>query len=118
MAGGTFIALKTLRSDSTMKIVIFGLTVSSSKDNGHAGLWRKLCRDLSGRGHRVVFFEKDLPHFAAHREISELPCGGTLHLYPGWNAVASEARRELRDADVGLITSSCPDLPSAIELLA
>ena len=34
-----------------MKIVVFGLTISSSWGNGHATLWRGLCRALARRGH-------------------------------------------------------------------
>ena len=37
-----------------MKLVIFGLTISSSWGNGHATLWRGLCRALLDAGHRVV----------------------------------------------------------------
>jgi spore maturation protein CgeB len=45
-----------------MKLVIFGLTVSSSWGNGHATLWRGLCKALAARGHHVVFFERDVPY--------------------------------------------------------
>jgi spore maturation protein CgeB len=41
-----------------MKIVIFGLTVSSSWGNGHATLWRGLINALTGRGHAVTFFAR------------------------------------------------------------
>lgn len=37
-----------------MKLVIFGLTVSSSWGNGHATLWRGLIRALAARGHDVT----------------------------------------------------------------
>ena len=47
-----------------MKIVIFGLTISSSWGNGHATLWRGLCRALAGRGHDIVFFERDTAWYA------------------------------------------------------
>ena len=33
-----------------MKIVVLGLTISSSWGNGHATLWRGLCRALAARG--------------------------------------------------------------------
>ena len=63
-----------------MKLVIFGLSVSSSWGNGHATLWRGLCRALAARGHRVVFFERDTPYYSGHRDLTELP-GGELILY-------------------------------------
>ena len=52
-----------------MKIVVFGLTISSSWGNGHATLWRGLCRALAARGHRVVFFERDVPYYATNRDL-------------------------------------------------
>jgi spore maturation protein CgeB len=47
-----------------MKLVIFGLTVSSSWGNGHTTLWRGLLKALAARGHDVVFFERDVPYYA------------------------------------------------------
>ena len=77
-----------------MKIVVFGLTISSSWGNGHATLWRALCRALHRRGHRIVFFERDVPYYAAHRDLLELP-GGHLQLYANWDENLPIARREL-----------------------
>ena len=54
-----------------MKIVIFGLTLSSSWGNGHATIWRGLCRALARRGHTILFFERDVPYYAAHRDLTE-----------------------------------------------
>ncbi|HWQ93747.1 MAG TPA: glycosyltransferase [Clostridia bacterium] len=99
-----------------MKLVIFGLTVSSSWGNGHATLWRALCRALGKRGHQVLFFERNVPYYAAHRDLTDLP-GGTLILYPDWESVLPKARMELSDADVGMITSYCPDGLQATDLL-
>lgn len=100
-----------------MKLVIFGLTVSSSWGNGHATLWRGLCRALGRRGHKVVFFEKDVPYYAAHRDVTELPGGGELLLYKSWNEALPDARRHLSDADVAMITSYCPDGIAASDLV-
>jgi spore maturation protein CgeB len=91
-----------------MKLVIFGLTISSSWGNGHATLWRGLSRALIARGHRVVFFERDVPYYAGTRDLWEIP-GGELVLYPDWESVLPRARRELADADVAMVTSYCPD---------
>ena len=62
-----------------MKIVVFGLSVSSSWGNGHATLWRGLCAALGRRGHHVTFFERSTPYYSAHRDLFELP-GGELAL--------------------------------------
>jgi spore maturation protein CgeB len=99
-----------------MKLVIFGLTISSSWGNGHATIWRGLCRALSRRGARIVFFERDVPYYSAHRDLSELP-GGELELYSTWEAVWSRAQRQLADADVAIVSSYCPDGVAASELV-
>jgi spore maturation protein CgeB len=90
-----------------MKIVVFGLTISSSWGNGHATLWRGLCRALAKRGHRVIFFEQDAPYYACNRDLSEVP-GGALVLYDSWETVRSRASAELVDADAAMVTSYCP----------
>ena len=50
-----------LHRERALKLVVFGLTVSSSWGNGHATLWRGLCGALARRGNEVVFFERDVP---------------------------------------------------------
>ena len=79
-----------------MKLVVFGLSISSSWGNGHATLWRGLARALAALGHRVVFFERDVPYYAKHRDYTEIP-GGELILYPGWAEVYARAASHLAD---------------------
>ncbi|HZH03643.1 MAG TPA: glycosyltransferase, partial [Myxococcaceae bacterium] len=59
-------------------------------------------------GHHVSFFEKDLPFYAAHRDLVSLP-GGELCLYSHWDEVLPRARKALAQADVAMVTSYCPD---------
>ena len=99
-----------------MKLVVFGLTVSSSWGNGHATLWRGLIRALARRGCRVVFFERDVPYYAQNRDLVELP-GAELVLYADWEAVRSRAAREVRSADAAMVTSYCPDARAATALV-
>jgi spore maturation protein CgeB len=100
-----------------MKIVIFGLSISSSWGNGHATLWRGLCNALIKRGHTIVFFERDVPWYAGiHRDLTNI-AGGELVLYPDWATVLPEATRHLDDADVALVTSYCPDGIAASQLV-
>ena len=99
-----------------MKLIVFGLTVSSAWGNGHATLWRGLCRAMAQRGHRVVFFERDVPYYRAHRDLIELP-GGRLVLFEDWNEIRALAAREVADADVAMVTSYCPDAQAATELV-
>src|SRR4051812_33287304 len=99
-----------------MKLVIFGLTITSSWGNGHATLWRALCRGLHRRGHKIVFYERDVSYYAAHRDLVELD-GTTIVLYDNWTEVENAARRQLLDADVGMVTSYCPDGVAASRLV-
>jgi spore maturation protein CgeB len=99
-----------------MKLVVFGLAISSSWGNGHATLWRGLCRALAARGHRVAFYERDVPYYAAHRDMWSLP-DGDLHLYPTWDEVRAEAAADLADADAAVVTSFCPDARAAEALI-
>lgn len=99
-----------------MKIVIFGLTLSSSWGNAHATVWRGLCRALIRRGHNVVFFERDMPHYALHRDFAELQ-GGILDLYKDWNDALALAHPHLADADIAMVTSYCPDGMAACDLV-
>jgi spore maturation protein CgeB len=99
-----------------MRIIVFGLTISSSWGNGHATLWRGLSRALARRGHQVVFFEQDVPYYAMNRDLDEIP-GGELVLYRAWHEVRARAEREIADADVAMVTSYCPDGVTASDLV-
>ena len=100
-----------------MKIVIFGLSVSSSWGNGHAALWRGLIGALLEAGHDVTFFERDVPYYAANRDLHALPQGGTLALYDDWVEALPRMRSQLAEADAGMVTSYCPDGLAATELV-
>ena len=99
-----------------MKLVVFGLTITSSWGNGHATLWRGLVRALGARGHRVVFFERDVPYYAVHRDLTAMP-GHDIQLYDTWEDVRHAAARHVRDADVVMVTSYCPDAAMASQLV-
>lgn len=99
-----------------MKLVVFGLTVSSSWGNGHATLWRGLIRALGRRGCEVVFFERDQSWYASHRDLHQIE-GGTLELYADWAEILPAARRAVREADAAMVTSYCPDAIAASRLI-
>jgi spore maturation protein CgeB len=99
-----------------MKIVIFGLSISSAWGNGHATLWRGLCRELINRGHNIVFFERDVDYYRKHRDYTQMP-GGELILYNWWQDTAPTAAHHLAEADVGIVTSYCPDGLDATDLV-
>jgi spore maturation protein CgeB len=95
-----------------LKIVIFGLTISSSWGNGHATLWRGLCSALSRRGHSVVFYERDVPYYADTRDWWEW-----ARFYNDWEEALPQARRDTDAAEVAIVTSYCPDALAATGLI-
>ena len=99
-----------------MKIVIFGLSITSSWGNGHATTFRALCRALNARGHKIVFFEHDLEWYAGNRDLPN-PEFCDVRLFDSWQGILPEARHELADCDVGMVGSYFPDGTGAIELL-
>lgn len=63
-----------------MDIVILGLSITSSWGNGHATTFRGLVRELEAQGHRVTFLERDVPWYAAHRDLPQPPyCRAELY---------------------------------------
>jgi len=99
-----------------VKIIIFGLTISSSWGNGHATLWRGLCKALIRMGHRVVFYERDVPYYASMRDLHDIP-GGRLELYADWDGIRQRALNDIGDGDVAIITSYCPDSVAATDIV-
>jgi spore maturation protein CgeB len=99
-----------------MRIVIFGLSVSSAWGNGHATLWRGLIRALDEAGHDVAFFERDTSYYRAHRDVEALPGRAQLHVYEDWNDVRTEAANAVDNADAAIVTSYCFDGRAACEL--
>jgi len=90
-----------------LKITIFGLTISSSWGNGHATPYRAILRALHRRGHRVTFFEKDVPYYAARRDFAHCSyCN--LVLYQDWESIRRRALAEAGDSDVVMVASYCP----------
>ena len=99
-----------------MKLVIFGLTISSAWGNGHATLWRGLCRALGERGHDVTFYERDVAYYASHRDLVTPP-GARLRLYREWDGISAEVADACDEADVAMVTSYCPDGVDASDLV-
>jgi spore maturation protein CgeB len=100
-----------------VRIVIFGLSVSSAWGNGHATLWRGLIRALDAAGAHVEFFEHDMPYYRAHRDLCTLPGRAQLHLFDSWDTVIDQARAAADAADAAIVTSYCADGRAACELV-
>jgi spore maturation protein CgeB len=100
-----------------MKIVILGLSITSAWGNGHATTFRALCKALHARGHRMVFFEKNVEWYAHNRDMPA-PSFCDVRLFEQWSEALPQIKRELRDADVAVLGSYFPEGIAAAELLA
>jgi spore maturation protein CgeB len=99
-----------------MKIVICGLAITSSWGNGHATTFRALTKALHERGHKVIFFEKDLYWYADNRDLPH-PKFCDVRIFRDWKKAVPEIKRELADADVAMVGSYFPDGIAAIDLM-
>src|ERR1051325_1260787 len=91
-----------------MKIVICGLSITSSWGNGHATTYRALVQGLCRRGHEVLFLERDKPWYASHRDLTELPMGAVA-LYNGLSELDRRFRADVVEADFVMIGSFVPE---------
>ncbi len=90
-----------------MKIVVLGLSLSSSWGNGHATTWRALLKALHARGHDILFLERDQPWYAANRDLPQ-PEFCRFALYEAVSAIAAWDSA-FRVADLTIIGSYVPD---------
>jgi spore maturation protein CgeB len=91
-----------------MKIVFLGLSITSSWGNGHATNYRALVRELTGRGHEVLFCERDAPWYAAQRDLPEPPWGRTS-LYGSLEELAERHAEDIAAADLLVVGSYVPE---------
>jgi len=63
-----------------MKLVVLGLSLSSSWGNGHATTFRALLEAFVLRGHEVLFLERDVPWYANQRDLLD-PAWCRLEFY-------------------------------------
>ena len=97
-----------------MKITIFGLSITSSWGNGHATTFRALCQALHRRGHRIVFFERDVEWYQNNRDLPDPPyC--EVKLFESWEEILPVVKAELRDSEVAVVGSYFPDGIAALE---
>uniref|UniRef100_UPI00165BA362 CgeB family protein n=1 Tax=Siccirubricoccus phaeus TaxID=2595053 RepID=UPI00165BA362 len=90
-----------------MRLVVLGLSLSSAWGNGHATTWRALLRAFAARGHEMLFLERDVPWYAAHRDLPE-PDFCRLALYRGLDELA-HWRAEIAAADAVVVGSYVPE---------
>jgi spore maturation protein CgeB len=97
-----------------MKIVIFGLAITSSWGNGHATTFRALCSALHQRGHQIVFFEHNAEWYEHNRDLPE-PGFCKVIIFESWNEILRTVRMHLADADVAVVGSYFPDGIAALD---
>jgi nucleoside-diphosphate-sugar epimerase/spore maturation protein CgeB len=90
-----------------MKLVVLGLSLSSSWGNGHATTYRALLKALAERGHDVLFLERDVPWYRDNRDIADpdycrLEFYGSLEGLDHW-------RGDIRAADAVIVGSYVPE---------
>jgi spore maturation protein CgeB len=64
-----------------------GLSLSSSWGNGHATTYRALLKAFAERGHDILFLERDVPWYRAHRDLAHpglLPASPSTATFPSW----------------------------------
>ncbi len=87
-----------------MKIVIIGLSITSSWGNGHATTYRALLKEVSKLGHDVLFLEKDVPWYAPHRDLPN-PDFCTTVLYKSNEELYEQYHDVVANADAVIVGS-------------
>ena len=91
-----------------LRIVILGLTITSSWGNGHATTYRGLVRGLVRRGHDVLFLERDKPWYAESRDLPDPPYGETA-LYDSLDELRGRWAGAIANADLVIVGSYVPE---------
>src|ERR1700704_3165161 len=87
-----------------LRIVILGLSVTSSWGNGHATTYRGLIRGLAERGHRVLFLERDAPWYAENRDEPH-PRGAVTELYQSFDELVTRFETAVSEARLVIVGS-------------
>ncbi len=90
-----------------MKLVVLGLSLSSSWGNGHATTFRALLSAFAARGHEVLFLERDVPWYAEHRDLPD-PDFCQLAYYDSLTGL-EDWREVIAAADAVMVGSYVPD---------
>ena len=95
-------------SSPPLRIVILGLSITSSWGNGHATTYRGLVRELAARGHDLLFLERDVEWYASNRDLPAPPYGRTA-LYKGLAELKQNFSTEIEGADLVIVGSYVPE---------
>ncbi|MDQ6694668.1 MAG: glycosyltransferase, partial [Chloroflexota bacterium] len=92
----------------SLNIVILGLSITSSWGNGHATTYRGLVKELAGRGHSILFLERDVPWYARNRDLHGSPYCSTK-LYTGLDDLMARFTTAISEADLVIVGSYVPE---------
>jgi spore maturation protein CgeB len=90
-----------------MKLVVLGLSLSSSWGNGHATTFRALLEAFASRSHDILFLERDVPWYRNQRDLQH-PSYCRLEFY-GDLPELERWRGEIANADAVMVGSYVPD---------
>jgi spore maturation protein CgeB len=90
-----------------MKLVVLGLSLSSSWGNGHATTFRALLKAFAVRGHDILFLERDVPWYRDNRDVTD-PAYCRLEYYDDLAGLAAW-RPEIESADAVIVGSYVPE---------
>jgi spore maturation protein CgeB len=90
-----------------MRVVVLGLSLSSSWGNGHATTFRALLKEFAARGHDILFLERDVPWYAENRDCLN-PRYCELRFYSDL-ADLENWRSEIANADAVIVGSYVPE---------
>lgn len=101
----------------SVRLTVFGLSITSSWGNGHATVYRGLLRELRRRGVQVTFVEKDVPWYAGNRDLPYAEFARVLLYRDGadWEDLLAS---ELARTDAVLMGSYFPEGPALVDRLA
>jgi spore maturation protein CgeB len=91
-----------------LSLVVLGLSITSSWGNGHATTYRALVREITARGHDVLFLERDQPWYAENRDMPVPPHGRTV-VYRSLDELRDGFTSHIRHADAAILGSYVPD---------
>jgi spore maturation protein CgeB len=91
-----------------MKLVVLGLSITSSWGNGHATTYRSLLRGCHELGHETFFLERDVPWYAAQRDMPE-PQFCEVLLYNDLEDLRSRMTDIVESADAVIVGSYVPE---------
>jgi spore maturation protein CgeB len=90
-----------------LRVVVLGLSLSSSWGNGHATTFRALLKAFAAREHDVLFLERDVPWYASNRDLRD-PNFCRLEFYSSLDDLG-RYRDVIAGADAVIVGSYVPE---------